>query len=300
MSEDSKRGGNFAFPILALLLIFFGVILLMNNLGYLSWGIWSSIWRLWPALLVLVGINLIFGRSRPWVSFWLSLVVLLVVAGVIFWVLAPVTPQNGVVSFSQPLNAAQKAEVSVEFGAGKLRIEPLAVDSDRLVAGEVAQDAVPGPVNAAESVSRLKIGSPATSWLGGPGKFTDWKVQLSRRVPLDLFLKTGANECTVDLTGLQIGQFRLETGASRNEIIFPAAGITVARINAGAAEMNLTIPSGMAARIMMEARATTLDIDSARFSRSGNTYITPGYDGAANRLDLEIRGGASSVNVRRG
>jgi hypothetical protein len=299
VSDDKKRGGGFTFPLLALLLIFCGVILLLNNFGYLPWGIWGTIWRLWPALLVLVGINLIFGRSRPWVAFWLTLVIMAVVAGVVFWVLGPASSQNGMTSFSQPLTAAQKTEVTVEFGAGKLRIEPLPAASDQLIAGEVAQDAVPAAVRAAESVAQVKVGSPVTGWLGGPGKFTDWRIQLSRRLPTELTLKTGANECVADLTGLQLTQFRLETGASRNEILFPSAGVTAARINAGAAELTLKIPASVAARIRMEAGVSTIDIDNSTFVKSGDTYLTSGYEGAANRLDLEIRGGVSSVSVRR-
>jgi hypothetical protein len=300
MSDDSKRGGSFTFPLIALLLIFFGVILLLNNFGYLPWDIWGTIWRLWPALLVLIGINLIFGRTRPWIAFWLTFVTLAVVAGVVFWVLGPAATQKGLASFSQPLTAAQKAEVSVEFGAGKLRVEPLSAGSDRLVAGEVAQDAVPGVVNAAENVARVRIASPAAGWLGGPGKFTDWRVQLTRNIPLDLILKTGANECSVDLSGLQVSLLQMETGASRNEITFPAQGETTARITAGAAELKLNIPAGVAARIKMEAGASTIDIDPARFTKAGDTYLTAGYESAPNRLNLEIRGGVSSVIVRNG
>lgn len=47
----------------ALLLIFFGLILLFNNLGLLPWEVWNNIWRFWPILIIFWGLKLILGKS---------------------------------------------------------------------------------------------------------------------------------------------------------------------------------------------------------------------------------------------
>ncbi|HEX2987358.1 MAG TPA: PspC domain-containing protein [Chloroflexota bacterium] len=44
------------------ILLVLGVILLMQNLG-IFW--WASVWRLWPLVLVAIGVYLLYKRSRP-------------------------------------------------------------------------------------------------------------------------------------------------------------------------------------------------------------------------------------------
>ena len=46
-----------------LLLIFFGLILLFNNLGLIPWDVWNNIWRFWPLLLIFWGLQLILGKG---------------------------------------------------------------------------------------------------------------------------------------------------------------------------------------------------------------------------------------------
>jgi hypothetical protein len=50
-----------------LLLITIGFIFLASNLGIIPWNGWSAIWRLWPLLLIIAGINdLIRGEGIVW------------------------------------------------------------------------------------------------------------------------------------------------------------------------------------------------------------------------------------------
>ncbi|MFC1653260.1 GIN domain-containing protein [Patescibacteria group bacterium] len=46
-----------------LFLVFLGVIFLFNNLGIVPWEVWGSLWKFWPVLIILSGINHIMGKS---------------------------------------------------------------------------------------------------------------------------------------------------------------------------------------------------------------------------------------------
>ena len=50
--------------IAAACLLALGVVLLLSNLGVWPWGISESLWRLWPVLLIALGLDLIVGRGR--------------------------------------------------------------------------------------------------------------------------------------------------------------------------------------------------------------------------------------------
>jgi flagellar biosynthesis protein FlhB len=72
-------------------LIFTGSILLLNNLGVLPWGVWDSIWRLWPVIIVIIGLNMIFGKSGIG-NFILGLVFTFIVFLVVSAVVAKYNP----------------------------------------------------------------------------------------------------------------------------------------------------------------------------------------------------------------
>lgn len=48
----------------AVFLITIGLLLLMNNLGNLSWDIWGRLIPYWPVLIIFVGIDVILGKSK--------------------------------------------------------------------------------------------------------------------------------------------------------------------------------------------------------------------------------------------
>lgn len=50
--------------IFGFLLLFAGIVLILNNFGVVSWIFWYAIAPLWPLLLVLLGLRIIFGHSR--------------------------------------------------------------------------------------------------------------------------------------------------------------------------------------------------------------------------------------------
>ncbi len=56
---DSKRSNNIT---AGLILILLGVIFFLNTLGLFSWNIWGQIWKLWPLILVILGIKKILEK----------------------------------------------------------------------------------------------------------------------------------------------------------------------------------------------------------------------------------------------
>ena len=55
-----RRRRSIVWPVI---LITIGVIFLLQNFGLLSWSIWGSLWRWWPIILILVGLELFLGGA---------------------------------------------------------------------------------------------------------------------------------------------------------------------------------------------------------------------------------------------
>ena len=303
VSLEARHGrGNFRFPLFALIVIIVGVILLLQTLGLLSWALWSYLWRFWPVLIIIIGINLILGRRSPWIAAAVSLVLIFLAVGVAAWQAG--LGHNELVSghFSQPLDSIRSATLDMTFGAGELTLESLPGASVELMAGETR-----GPEGAKMSLqlsrfdgqASVKLAFPQEGWPEiGANPSLRWDVNLSPRLLLDLNLTTGASTCLLDLSELRVGKLDLRAGASRIEAIMPrAAGQTDASISAGAADIVITIPEGVAARVK-HTGISALDINEQRFPKVGDYYVSPNYNTAANRVNIDLNTGAASVRVR--
>lgn len=86
--EKTRGGGSGAW---AVFLIAVGSILLLNNLGFLPWEIWSVLWQFWPVLLILAGIEIVLGHSSI-SRFLVTILGLAVAAFIIALALAPTNP----------------------------------------------------------------------------------------------------------------------------------------------------------------------------------------------------------------
>jgi len=112
---------------LPLILISIDLAFLGQNLGYLPSKIWTNLWRLWPLIVVLVGIEILFrGRIR---GFYLgALVASLFLVGALALTAGPrftIWQSSGeprTQEFEQPLIGATNATVDLKFGAGQIAI----------------------------------------------------------------------------------------------------------------------------------------------------------------------------------
>ena len=137
------RGDRGPFPLWGLILVALGVIFLLQNLGVLGWGVWGTLWRFWPVILLLIGLNIILRGQSPWLVLGITVVVLIgvIVAAVL---VERSRPPAVAASFSQPLQGITGASAEINFGAGELLIASLPAGSPSLVEGmsypEVEQD----------------------------------------------------------------------------------------------------------------------------------------------------------------
>ena len=84
--------------------------------------------------------------------------------------------------------------------------------------------------------------------------------------------------------------------ATRGSGCQQAAGETFVRAEAGAAGLTLEVPLGVAARVHSQMVLGSTDVDP-RFPRTADGWESPDWRSAANRVEIEIRGGIGSARV---
>ncbi len=255
------------------ILVVLGGLLLLKSLGIITFNVWLIFW---PVILVMAGVWLLLGPALT-------------------------KGKAETVNLDFPLESIQEAVIDVNHGAGTLKISGGA-GSAQLMAG-VFTGGVDSRMEKIGAGASLTLNPPSNVVWGFPGGIGAegfrWDFRLTDAIPLDMRLHTGAGEARIDLSTLRVQKLTLETGASSTIITLPAkAGFTNVDVHAGAASVVLQVPQGVAGRITMKSGLVGTNIDNGRFPFNGTTYETPGYDSAANRVEIRVEAGVGSIEVK--
>lgn len=299
--EARYRRGGLVGPVI---LIGLGVIFLLNNLGRLDWGVWLFILRLWPVLLIGAGLDLLVGRRSVWGSLLVVVVMLGVLAGaVIFY------QQRGLggtelarQSISRPLEEATSADVTLNFGLRALSVGALSEGGNliegtvELYRGErlVERYAVVGE-EAQYSLS--PEGDTWNAFPNWPARIARWDVALSPSIPMVLTIDSGVGETVLDLQGLQVIELSVDGGLGTMRLTLPAQGDVEGDLNAGMGAVEILVPQGVAVRMQVDSGLSNVVVP-AGYVRDGDTYTSPGYASAENRVQLRVEGGIGQIRIQ--
>ncbi len=290
-----SRGG---IPVFAIVLVLLGVLLLLQTTGVVPWGIWGILWRFWPVIVIAIGIELLLGRWSPVLAGVLVAVLLVGAVAAAVGIAMAQEEDEVVATLAEPLGDLRSVDVRLVFGAGNLTIRSLPAGSPNLVEGRFEDRGAEVALTRTGERGELRIEMGSRRWFQSFGA-GDWDIALSPVPRLALDMDGGAADMRWDLRDLQVASLDVDTGAADVELVMPArAGQTQARIDGGAASISITIPEGVAARIRSDSGLSSINVDTRRFPRAGDVWESPDFGSAANRVELELHLGASSVSVR--
>jgi hypothetical protein len=136
---------------------------------------------------------------------------------------------------------------------------------------------------------------------GGGPSLVD--VVLDNSVAWTINLDGGATDEDIDMRGGQVEEVNLAAGVTRATVNLPArSGTQVVREVGGASELTVDAPAAVAARVEVSGGAGTVQIGAVTHTGVGGSrvFTDPGYATAHQRLDVELQGGVSSVQISPG
>jgi len=304
VDEQRHFQGGFVWPII---LIGAGVVFLLNNLGIVGWSIWETLLRLWPILLIAVGLDLLVGRRFPLGSVLLGLLLIAVlVLSVQGTLKLPGTANAGVdrtETIGHDLGSEERAAVDIKFGTGTLNITALDEGSRQLIQGTAdlsRSERLANDFRVSNGVGYYTLTSQG-SWSWGTEVFTDegknWDLGLNRDIQLDLEVDAGAGKSVLDLGALNLRRFKLDGGVGQVTVKLPAAGRYDMTIDGGIGQVILMVPEGLAARVRVDGGLGGVNVQGD-FRKQGDEYITDDYSTAENRATLEVNGGIGQIVIK--
>ncbi len=232
---------------------------------------------------------------------------------------------------SEPLDGATTAKIDIHAGSGNLTIDRLTGGEPLLAGGTLQYLEKQGqPARTLSSINgqatfTLKGGSGEQPRLRLPwdacNGATEWQIHLNPTVSSDLTARSAGGNLKLNLAGMSLSRVMADTGGGNVDVILPdhAANLDVTAktgggsvtveigtgitgnntINAGSGAGNVAVrvPSGIAARIHATSGLGKVIVD-ARFGETDkNTYQSPDYDGAANKVEITVNSGAGNVSI---
>jgi len=303
MSKMKPRG-VVGVPIWGIFLLFLGIVFLLQTLNVLPWGLWGTLWRFWPVLIIVTGLGILLRRCNIWLVSLLILAILGACLGVAIWQHGASLPAGVTAkSYSESLGSLEHAQIEIDFTAGSLTVGSLASNSSNFV--EI--DSKTGNRDEGVSVDFSRQGSEGRLYLSTQPvnrRFWSedgirWEVNFTRSIPLVINIKAAANNMELALGELKVTEIRLDIDAGNYKVKMPSsAGVTHAYIEVDVANLEVTIPDGVAAKIKADVDLSAFDVDKGRFPQQDAYYVSDNFDTAQNRIYLIIDCDVGRVQVK--
>ncbi|OQX62028.1 MAG: hypothetical protein B6I38_05660 [Anaerolineaceae bacterium 4572_5.1] len=310
-----------------------GIIFLGSNLNLLGWNSWISVLRLWPVLIIAIGLEIFIGRKSILLSsFGVLAALAIMTAGL--WFSGAVDGVDGVTLggaplvsevIEQSLDGAAEADVRIDASVGALYIEALS-DSDNLIEGKIftgENETITQDFKIEDGTAFYELNSdfsgsmPFLNNMDMEKNDFTWDLLLNDETPLILDITLGVGESRLDLSELTVTELDLEIGVGQTRINLPAGdyggrveggvGQTIVtlpeegqiqlRVNGGVGEIVIRVPEGMAVKAHVDRGISGLSVPSG-YSQNNDTYTSPGYATAKNQIDLYLDQGIGNIAIR--
>lgn len=194
-------------------------------------------------------------------------------------------------SVAMDLDGAERADVEIGFGAGRLHVAAAA--AGRLVDGTIVGGGI-----IRDSPGRVRFWSdnPWLEWV--PGLQRDWTVGVTGEIPVRMEVKAGAADVDIDCRDLRLDELIIRSGASSVRVRAAAHGRSRIRTETGAGSLDVTVPEGVAARVRTSALLGSREIDLGRFPAVPGGYASPDFEQAADRVEIDAQTALGSLRIR--
>jgi len=265
--RGSIRHRSFFWPIL---LIGAGIIWLLVNLNVIEAVSLNSLLRLWPLILVVIGLDLLFGHQSSWGGAVIGVLTVAAVVG--FLIFGPslgwttgAESDAKVESFSVPLEKTSSADIILHLAGQPVSIYPLS-NKVNLMEAEIGHTGILEHSVTGTDVKTIRLSQSMQpgGWLSFDlsGWNLSWKVGITSEIPVNLTLEGGSGSVKTDLSGIKLGNLNASMGSGSSKFILPKSSKPyAAKVESGSGEIAITLPAQTNLTLEMDSSSGSVRID---------------------------------------
>jgi hypothetical protein len=314
------------------ILVILGAIFLLDNFGVINFD-WTNIFHLWPIILVMAGVNIMFAHNRTAGATLVKLLVVFIGMGFLLfggfrngrtrhtWFHNysndntwndesdssngdSIVKVEGSGRYTEPYKPEVKtAKLIVSGGATSYT---LTNTTDQLFDAETKEYGnryrLATSMNGSEEEINFSMNDSKRhhfNWTFGKNRSNHADIMLNTTPIWDITVEAGAAKLNFDLSKYKVNLIKLEGGAaSFNVKMGQPLATTNVDISTGVASVDLSIPQNAACHISTDTGLSSKTFDG--FDKKSDTeYETAGFANASNKMYIRMSGGVSSFRVSR-
>lgn len=274
---------------------------------------WAALWKLWPLLLVFLGISAFLKDSK---SKWIVVAGIGLLAGVVIFssvqkgcssvdrIIEYHDDDTANVVYEQELrlsfdSSVTEALFTFEGGAGRFELGDTTssfahADILSSVSGYILERRDDGP----RTQVYLGMEEGSVSW-EGPRMKNRVAIALNPLPAWEMDIDAGAAKINFDLRPFNVRELTLETGAASAKVRLGSRADTCrVRVETGVSSLTLLVPEDVGAVISTKSALSSRHLKGFERAPSGQ-YRSPNFETTEKKMFIDIESGLSSITVER-
>lgn len=307
--------------IWGIFLITFGILLLLGQFDLINFSFWS-IFKLWPLVLVLVGVSLLsIGKTA-------KIIASIIISASIFIMAFTVdmkpdfvkTFEERIICYnsdydsdiydndtldvasqnSEPLDyTTEKGKLDLVLALGSYKIQ--GDNGGNLYDFNYNPDVIKYKVSSKkeEGVNKIEI-APFSKIKDTVGRVNNTGVlKLNSQIPWEIEIESATSSLYADLSSLKVDKLDISGGVSNLDIkLGGMVKVCNVEIDAGISKIKISIPKDVGCKIIEDGAIQSLKLNGGFYSK-GDVKFSDNYDSAINKININLDNGISSVTIDR-
>lgn len=281
-----------------ILFVLIGGLLLLNNLDVLPWWVWPDILSLWPLLLIAIGVEKIFARSKLQFIAYLAPVALAVVVA---WVASGglstgdfrLIHRGDTYRYMIDMDPDVK-NVKAVFDLDDTDIDLKETGARLFSSRSSGWRAVPRiDYNLSNGEADLDVSPRIGGWswfrIDGRRWAGNWDVALSNKAPVDLTCHGDRSDMTLNCQRLMLEKLLVDS--RRGDIRITVGDMSEKvkiRLEGEDADFRITAPEGSGVRVSGADKTAANLLERLGMTETDGYYMTGGYDTLSPQIELDL------------
>lgn len=302
-----------------LILIFIGSIFLLQNFNIIEFY-WGAVWRFWPIIFILIGANMLLSRfgNKSTAPYLIGGITVIVLALIAYQGSRPRADRSfgwfkhendskedrkswGESStFTESYDGAKRASLNIQGGATSYRLNDTTSNLfEAVVQQHFGKYTLNKTTTDSTEILNFRMRDKKQSWNLDKMESNITLLKMNTNPIWDVKVEMGAGEAIFDLKDYKVNKLTFQGGAASFEAkLGSRLPLTTVSVETGVASVALEVPAESGCRIVVDSGLSSKDF-SGFIKQSDGTYETQNYKEAQNIINISLKGGLSSFEVKR-